>query len=345
MPPELNRQIVLRSRPDGLASADNFEAIDAPMPELADGDALVRNDYLSIDPTIRTWVSDAKSYFPPVELGEAVRCSGAGVVVESKCDTLPVGQVVYSLTGWQEYAVVHDDPFVTKLDPGTNLRHVLGVLGGNGMAAYFGLLEIGRPSPGETVVVSGAAGATGSIAGQIARIKGCRVVGFAGSDEKCEWVTGELGFDACLNYRTEDLPARLREVCPDRIDVYFDNVGGEILDIVLRRLNMGARIVLCGAISVYNDEHKPPGPANYLNLITSRGRMEGFNAFDYWDRFDDVIGELSGWMESGELHFREHLVDGLDRAPEALNMLFTGENLGKVIVAISEEARAEVARA
>jgi NADPH-dependent curcumin reductase CurA len=242
---------------------------------------------------------------------------------------------VYSLPGWQDYAIVRDDAFTTKLPPETDLIPVLSIFGATGMAAYFGLLDIGRPQAGETVVVSGAAGATGSIAGQIAKLEGCRVVGIAGSEEKCAWVVDELGFDACVNHRDPDFAARLREATPERIHVYFDNVGGRILDVVLHRLAMRARVVLCGAISVYNDEHKPPGPANYLDLITVRGRMEGFNAFDYWDRLDEALGKLGAWVADGSIKRREHILDGLERAPDALRMLFTGENVGKLIVAVA----------
>jgi NADPH-dependent curcumin reductase CurA len=331
----VNRQIVLRSRPHGLPQESDFESIEAPVPEPGEGEAVMRTRYLSIDPTIRTWISDAKSYFPPVALGEVVRSSGAGEIVATNCETLEVGQLVYSLPGWQDYAIVRDDPFLTKLPTGTDLIPVLSIFGATGMAAYFGLLDIGRPQPGETVVVSGAAGATGSIAGQIAKLEGCRVVGIAGSDEKCQWVVDELGFDACINHRDPDFAGALRTATPDRIHVYFDNVGGWMLDVALHRLAMRGRVVLCGAISVYNDEHKPPGPSNYLDLITQRGRMEGFNAFDYWDRLDEAIGRLGAWVAEGKIQRREHILEGLERAPDALRMLFTGENLGKLIVAVA----------
>jgi NADPH-dependent curcumin reductase CurA len=332
--PDRNRQIVLRRRPDGLPTPDDFELIEAPMPELAEGEALVRCDYLSIDATIRTWISAARSYFPPVQIGEVVRCGGVGEVVATRCPTLPVGQLTTTLTGWQEFGVIRDDAFATKLPPGTPLVPVLSVFGSTGMAAYFGLLDIGRPEAGQTVVVSGAAGATGSVAGQIAKILGCRVVGVAGTDEKCRWVVEQCGFDACVNYRSPDFFGDLKSATPDRIDVYFDNVGGAVLDAALARLAMHARVVLCGAISVYNDEHKPPGPANYLNLITARGRMEGFNAFDYWGRYDEAMAQLHEWVDAGALVHHAHVVEGLEQAPDALRMLFAGENFGKLIVAV-----------
>lgn len=331
----VNRQIVLRARPQGLPEETDFESTDGPVPEPSEGEAVMRTRYLSIDPTIRTWISDARSYFPPVELGEVVRCSGAGEIVATNCDAYAVGDLVYSLPGWQDYGIVRDDPFTTKLAPDADLIPVLSIFGATGMAAYFGLLDIGRPQPGETVVVSGAAGATGSIAGQIAKLEGCRVVGIAGSEEKCRWVVEDLGFDACINHHDPDFAGALKAATPDRVHIYFDNVGGWILDVVLHRLAMRGRVVLCGAISVYNDEHKPPGPSNYLDLITHRGRMEGFNAFDYWGRLDEAMGRLGAWVTEGKIRRREHIVEGLERAPEALRMLFTGENVGKLIVQVA----------
>lgn len=253
----------------------------------------------------------------------------------TRCDAYQLGDTAYSLPGWQEYAVVRDDLYTSKLDPGVDQRAVLSVYGANGATAYFGVLEVGAVQPGETVVVSAAAGATGSIAGQIARIHGCRVVGIAGTDEKCRWVVEELGFDACINHRTDDVPTRLRELCPKRVDVYFDNVGGPILDAVLDRLAIGGRVVLCGAISSYNEERKPPGPANYLNLISRRGRMQGFITLDWWDRWPEAMARLGEWVASGELRHREHVFEGLEAAPDALNALFTGANTGKVVVRVA----------
>jgi NADPH-dependent curcumin reductase CurA len=333
-----NHRITLARRPDGAVRPDDFAADAVPVPEPADGEAVIRVDHLSIDPTIRTWVSDARSYFPPVEIGEVVRCSGVGHVVATRCDGFEVGDHVYSLPGWQEYAIVRDDPFSTRLEPDADPRAMLSVFGGNGVAAYVGILDIGAARAGETVLVSAAAGATGSIAGQIARLSGCRVVGIAGGEDKCAWLVDDAGFDAAVDHRAADFAAALKAATPDRVDVYFDNVGGRVLDAALHRLAMGGRVVLCGAISVYNDDHRPPGPSNYLDLITFRGRMEGFNAFDHWDRLDEVVDKLGGWMASGDLVRWEHVVNGLDRAPEALQMLFEGRNLGKVIVAVDGSA-------
>ncbi len=332
-----NRQVRLARRPTGLVGPDDFDMVDGEVPTLEDGEALLRTVYLGMDATVRTWLNRGEGYLPAVEIGEVVRCSGIGQIVATRSAAFAVGDVAYSLPGWQEYAICRDDAFTTKLPDGTDFRSMMSVFGATGAAAYFGLLDIGRPQPGETVVISAAGGATGSIAGQIAKIKGCRVVGIAGTDEKCAWVVDELGFDACINHRTADLAAELKATCPDRIDVYFDNVGGPILDAVLGGLNMGGRVVLCGAIAVYNDQGRPPGPSNYLNLISRRGRMEGFITLDHWDRFPECMAQLGAWADEGKLRWRETLVDGLDHAPEALNMLFTGENLGKVIVQVAPE--------
>lgn len=334
---DANRQITLAQRPDGLVRADDFDHVEAPVPELADGEALVRTQYLSLDPTVRTWISSARSYFPPVEIGEVVRCPGAGRVVATRTDAFAVGDPIYTLTGWQDYAVIRDDGFATRLPPDMTFTQALGVLGNNGITAYIGMLDIGKPQPGETVVVSAAAGATGSVAGQLAKRQGARVVGIAGRPDKCAWVVDELGFDACVDHRAEDFVDQLRAATPDRVDVYYDNVGGTVLDAVLKRLAGGARVVLCGAIAVYNERHKPPGPSNYLELITQRATMTGFNAFDHWDRFGAITDELAGWLADGSLKGREHVLEGLAAAPEGLNMLFTGENLGKLLVRVADE--------
>ena len=329
-----NRQVVLRERPHGLLTWDDVELVETPLPELAEGEALMRTELLGMDATVRSWLNDSDGYLPPVEIGEVVRCSGIGTIVATRCDAYEVGDVAYSLPGMQEYAIVRDDFFTSKLPPGTPLAPMLSIYGATGLTAYVGLVDVARASAGETVVVSAAAGATGSLVGQIGKILGCRVVGFAGTDEKCRFVVEELGFDACINHRTADVPAALREHCPDRIDVYFDNVGGPLLDAVLGRLAQGARIALCGAIAVYNDEHKPPGPANYLNLISKRARMEGFIAMDHWGRFDEIRGRLATWVTDGELRHVEHYWDGLESSVDALNALFTGANTGKVIVRV-----------
>ncbi len=241
-----------------------------------------------------------------------------------------------TLTGWQEYATVGDDPMLTTpLAEGADPQAALGVFGANGLTAYVGLTEVGKVQEGETVVVSAAAGGTGSIAVQIAKLMGCRVVGIAGSDEKCAWLVDDLGIDGAINHRTDDIPARLRELCPQRIDVFFDNTGGPILDAVLGRLADHARVVLCGAISSYNDHHKPPGPPNYLNLISRRARMEGFISWDHWGRWAEITGTLGAWVADGKLRHRSHVFEGLESAPDALNAMFTGDNIGKIVIRVS----------
>jgi len=290
--------------------------------------------YLSIDPTIRTWMNDAPGYLPPIEIDAVVRSGGLGTVVESRNDAYPVGSTVFGMMGWTEQAVISADEPATVVPDGIDPLPVLSVFGATGMTAYFGLLDVGRPEAGDTVVVSGAAGATGSVVGQIARIEGAaNVVGIAGSDEKCAWLVDELGFTSAINYRTEDVAARLRELCPNGIDVFFDNVGGEILDAALANLAMKARVVICGAISQYN-ESVPAGPRNYVSLIFKRARMEGFLILDYLDRFPEAQAKMFEWVLGGQIHHREHVVEGLEHAGDALNMLFTGENTGKVIVRI-----------
>jgi NADPH-dependent curcumin reductase CurA len=332
----VNRRILLAKRPEGMATASDFRSDEQPVPELEDGEALLQTLYLGIDPTIRTWLSTAKSYLPPVEIGEVVRCAGASRVLESKNERFAVGELVTHLCGWQEYSVATDDSFATVFPASMSPRHSLGVLGSTGVAAYAGLIYVGRPKEGETVLVSAAAGATGSLAGQIAKIKGCRVVGIAGSDEKCRHVVEDLGFDACINYKNDGFREALKEACPNRIDIYFDNVGGWILNEALGRLNMGARVALCGAISVYNADKKPPGPANYLNLITARGTMRGFNGMDHWGKHPEISAEIAGWMEEGKIRNDETILEGLDEAWRSVNMLFTGENVGKLLVRVAD---------
>lgn len=330
------RRILLAARPHGLVDGTVLTVDDqATVPEPGDGQALVKVTHLSIDPTIRTWMDDAPGYLPPIGIGDVVRSGGIGEVVASRSDVLPVGSTVFGMLGWQEYAVADGaDGSMTVVPPGLDPAVVLGVLGVTGMTAYFGIKDIGRPRAGDTVVVSGAAGATGSVAGQLARIEGAgRVVGIAGSPDKCAWLVDELGFDDAINYRTDDVGARLRDTCPDGIDVYFDNVGGDILDACLANLAMRARVVLCGAISQYNED-RPVGPRNYLQLIVKRARMEGFLILDYLDRFPEAQLEMAGWVLEGRIHHREHVVDGLEHAGEALNLLFSGGNTGKVVVTV-----------
>jgi NADPH-dependent curcumin reductase CurA len=332
-----NRQIVLRRRPHGLVAPGDTELVTAAAPVPADGEALVRTTYVGIDAAVRTWLDDQPSYLPPVALGEVIRAAGIGVVVESRCPAYAIGDVVTTLTGFQEYSIVRDDLFTTPVPgPGDQVdqRAVMSVYGPTGATAYFGMTGVGRPQPGETVVVSAAAGATGSIAGQIARIAGARVVGIAGGPDKCRAVVEDFGFDACLDYRAGDLPAALKEHCPRGVDVYFDNVGGPILDAVLGRLAHRARVVLCGVISSYlTGEH--PGPANYVNLLAKTATMQGFNALDEWGRFDEAFAALRRWDADGLLVHREYVYEGVESCIEALNGLFTGANIGKTLVRVS----------
>jgi hypothetical protein len=331
----VNHRVLLAQRPDGLVREEDFTHDTQPVPDPGPGEVLIRTEWLGIDATVRTWLSKAEGYIEPVEIGAVVRGSGIGRVLASRSDRIPEGALVSTLTGWQEWAVVGDDPMLTTpLAEGTDPQAALGVFGANGLTAYVGLTEIGQVNEGETVVVSAAAGATGSIAVQIAKILGCRVVGIAGSDEKCAWLVDGLGLDGAINHRTDDIPARLRELCPKRVDVFFDNTGGPILDAVLGRLADHARVVLCGAISSYNDHHKPPGPPNYLNLISRRARMEGFISWDYWGRYAEIMDVLGGWVASGALRHRSHVFEGLGSAPHALNAMFTGENIGKIVIKV-----------
>ncbi len=331
---DTNRRILLATRPHGLVDGETIRLDDtAPAPEPADGEALIAVRYLSIDPTIRTWMDDAPGYLPPIGIGDVVRGGGVGEVLATRNATYKKGDLVFGMTGWQEYVLADSGgQAMTVLPAGLDPKLVLGVLGVTGMTAYFGLLDIGKPQPGDTVVVSGAAGATGSVVGQLARIEGAgSVVGIAGSAEKCAWLTGEIGFDHAINYRDDPVSSTLRKLCPNGIDVYFDNVGGEILDACLANLAMKARVVLCGAISQYNEEHHT-GPRNYLSLITKRARMEGFLILDYLDRFPEAQARMAGWVMEGRIHHREHVVGGLEHAGDALNLLFSGDNTGKVIV-------------
>ena len=333
----INRQLVLKRRPVGLLTWDDVEWAETEVPEPAEGEALVQGMYLGIDATVRTWLNRGEGYLPAVEIGEVVRCSGIGRVIASRCDTIAVGDIAYGLPGWQQYSLCRDDLFTSMMPADTDLPAAISIYGATGATALYGLTEIGQAKPGETVVVSAAAGATGSIVGQVAKILGCRVVGIVGSEEKVRFVVDELGFDAAFDHHTDDLAAALKEHCPDRIDVYFDNVGGRVLDAVLGGLNMGGRVVLCGAISVYNDQGRPPGPANYINLIARRGRMQGFIALDWVDRYPEASRQLGQWVAEGKLKHFEHYFDGLESAVDALNALFTGANTGKVIIRMNAE--------
>lgn len=335
-----NRQFKLVSRPVGMVKRSDFEfattAVDDPGP----GEVLVRVQYISIDPAMRGWMNEAPSYVPPVGLGEVMRAIGLGQVVASNDAQIAVGDTVSGMTGVQDYVILKARE-VTKIDPGlAPLPRYLGALGMPGMTAYFGLLDIGQPKEGETVVVSGAAGAVGSLVGQIARLKGCRVIGIAGGADKCRYVVEELGFDAAVDYKIglpvlENTYKALKQHCPSGVDVYFDNVGGDILDAVLLQLALKARVVICGAISQYNNTGAPQGPKFYLSLLVRRARMEGFLVFDYVSRYSEGVKEMAGWMAEGKLKAREDVVEGLETFPETLLKLFSGENSGKLLIKVS----------
>ncbi|MFI5508663.1 NADP-dependent oxidoreductase [Mycobacterium sp. NPDC051804] len=331
-----NRRLVLAKRPTGLVDDDTLRLETEPAPEPADGEALVQVRYLSIDPTIRTWMDDVPSYLPPIQIDEVIRSGGVCEVIESRTDAYQPGQMLFGMPGWQDYAIVDTGERAMQVLPdGVPPGIAIGILGVTGMTAYFGITDVGQIKEGDVVVISGAAGATGSAAGQIAKLKGAKkVVGIAGGAEKCAHIVGELGFDEAIDYKNENVAARLREACPDGIDLYFDNVGGSILNDCLANLALRGRVVLCGAISTYNDDGPPTGPSNYLTLLVRRGRMEGFIILDYLDRFPAAQLEMAGWIAEGKIKSSEHIVEGLEKAPDALNLLFSGGNTGKVIVAL-----------
>ncbi len=333
-----NRQWVLVRRPKGMIEPSLWELRESETPTLGDGQALVRVLYLSFDPTQRGWLEDRPSYIPPVGLGEVMRAGAIGQVVESRSPDLHPGEIVQGTFGWQDYAVTQPGGLlpVSKVPKGIPLTWPLGVLGITGLTAYFGLLDLGQPKAGETVVVSGAAGATGSVAGQIAKIQGCRVIGIAGGAEKCRWLTEKAHFDAAIDYKSEKVAARLAELCPRGINVYFDNVGGEILDACLARLAMKARVVLCGGISAYNEVEPPPGPRNLMALVLQRARMEGFIVIDYLPRFGEGVGKLLEWVQAGKITHAEDIQVGLENAPKTLLRLFEGKNLGKQLLEVSK---------
>jgi NADPH-dependent curcumin reductase CurA len=333
----INRQYYLASRPVGEPDASNVPARDVTVPEPAEGEVVLRNLYISLDPAIRGWMGDDPNYIEPIALGDAVRSSVIGRVVKSNHPDFAPGDVAMTMGAWEQYTTV---PGVTlnKLDEsaGIPLSTFLGALGPTGLTAYFGLLEVGKPKEGETVLVSAAAGAVGSVVGQIARMKGCRVVGLAGSDDKCQWLTEELGFDAAINYKTcGDYESAIRNACPDGVDVYFDNVGGEILDATLLCLNKHARVAVCGWISTYNVPDAP-GPKNLWQLVAESVTLQGFTVLDYLDRFAEGIGQLAQWVMAGELKYREEVVDGLDNVLPTFLRLFDGSNQGKLVIRLPE---------
>ncbi|MFV3381866.1 NADP-dependent oxidoreductase [Pseudomonas sp. NY15354] len=331
---QTNRRFLLTQRPVGAVRRDNFTYEQVPVTEPAEGQVLVKNLYLSLDPAIRGWMNEGKSYIAPVALGQVMRALGVGEVIASKHPDFKPGDHVNGPLDVQDY-FTGEPQGLYKIDPRlAPLPRYLSALGMTGMTAYFALLDVGQPKAGETVVLSGAAGAVGSIAGQIAKLKGCRVVGIAGGQEKCQYLKDELGFDGVIDYKAEDVPAGLKRECPKGVDVYFDNVGGDILDAVLSRLNFKARVVICGAISQYNNKDAVKGPVNYLSLLVNRARMEGFVVMDYAKEYGKAAQEIAGWLASGEVKSKEDVVEGLETFPEELLKLFSGENFGKLIIKV-----------
>jgi len=325
----VNAQSRLAARPVGLPQSSDWTYAEEPAPEAGDGEFRVQVEYLSLDPAMRSWMNAGRSYVPPVDIGEVMRAAGIGRIIDSQHPDYDVGEYVYGVFGVQRYAV-SDGSGVTRVDTSLAPPPVhLGVLGYSGLTAYFGLLDVGRPEPGQTVVVSGAAGSVGNIVGQIARIKGCRAVGIAGGPDKCRWLVDELGFDAAIDYKAGELRSELKAAAPDRVDVFFDNVGGEVLDQVLPRLARGARVVLSGAVSQYNATEGMRGPANYMQLLVNRASMTGFVIFDYADRFGEGVAQLAQWLQSGELQSHEDVVQGdIEQFPDVLLRLFTGQSTG-----------------
>jgi NADPH-dependent curcumin reductase CurA len=332
-----NRQIRLAARPQGECRPSDWEHVDVDAPAPGEGEFAGVTKLISLDPAMRGWLNDARSYIPPVGIGEVMRAGSIVEVTESNHPKFAVGDHVVGTFGVQTH-VVSDGRGALRVDPdAAPLPTYLGALGMPGMTAYFGLLDVGAlKGEGETVVVSGAAGAVGTMVGQIAKVKGARVVGIAGGPEKCDMLTSELGFDAAVDYRGGDVKGALRAATPDRVDVYFDNVGGDILDLALGRLNMKARVVICGAISQYNNTEAVRGPANYLSLLVSRARMEGFVVFDYARQYAEAAAEIAGWIGQGRIITKEHVVTGaIDDFPDTLNMLFRGENVGKLVLEVA----------
>ena len=331
-----NRQILVKELPEGPLEERHFELREGPIPTPGDGEVLTRTIYLSLDPANRAWMRGA-TYRAPVEAGQVMAGFTVAEVVDSRDPGFRPGDLVECGSGWQEHAV-HPAKALSRLEPRGPLSHHLSVLGGTGLTAYFGLLKIGRPRKGETVVVSAAAGATGSVAGQIARIQGCRTVGLAGSDEKCAWLTGELGFDAAINYKTGEVRQALKEHCPDGIDVYFDNTGGEILEAALSRMNLRGRVVCSGVVSQYDTAAPAPGPRGVPGLVvTKRLRMEGFIVSDFFRQRAEATEQLAGWIADGQLVVREDILEGIEAAPRGLIGLLRGENIGKRMVRVAPE--------
>jgi NADPH-dependent curcumin reductase CurA len=333
MNPRNNRQVRLRSRPNGIPQAEHFEIALVPVPPLAPGQVLVRNEWLSVEPAMRGWVNAVANYSEPVAIGAVMRAFAAGRIVESTLPEWPVGTPVTGMFGWQDYAAVAPSAILRRIaDEDLPMSTALGVLGINGITAHYGLLEIGKPRAGEVVVVSTAAGAVGSCVGQIAKLRGCRTVGIAGGETKRRLCLDRFGYDAAVDYKAPDFEQRLAKALPDGVDVYFDNTAGAISDAVLARLNVGARVVICGTASVANWDPPPLGPRVERHMLTKRARMQGFVIFDHPEHAPGALADLAGWVREGRLHYVEEVLEGIESAPDAIAGLYRGENLGKRLI-------------
>ena len=338
MPQPVNRQVRLKSRPTGIPGAEHFKIVEAPAPDIADGQILVRNIYLSVEPAMRGWVNAVANYSEPVAIGAVMRSFAVGRVEASRDPGFQPGDIVAGMFGWQDYAAVDAKSIQRKIvDTDLPISTALGVLGMNGLTAYFGLLDIGQPKSGETVVVSTGAGAVGSCVGQIAKIKGSRTVGIAGGPEKVRMCLGDFGYDAAVDYKACDFEPALDAACPNGVDVYFDNTAGSISDAVMRRINVGARVIICGTASIANWDPLPLGPRVERHLLVKRARMQGLVVFDYASRFPEGLQELGGWVRAGKLRYREEILDGIEHAPDSIAGLYRGENLGKRLIRIAPD--------
>lgn len=339
MNPTSNRQWLLKKRPDREVGSEHFEMVTSPIPTPADGEILVKNLYLSFEPAQRGWLNDLPSYVPAVRIGEVMRSAAVGRVLESRNPAYQPGNLVQGTFGWQDYIATDGSGMfpVSKIADDVPVTYPLHIYGITGMTAYFGMTAIGKPRQGDLVVISGAAGATGSIAGQIAKLHGCTVVGIAGGAKKCQWLVDEANFDAAIDYKNQDIGERLKELCKNKVDVFFDNVGGPALDHVLANLSIGAKVVLCGGISSgYHGQDLPPGPRNYMQLVIRRATMQGFLVLDYLDQFADGIAQMKTWVEGGRICVREDIVEGLENCPKTLSGLFLGKNFGKQLLKIDD---------
>jgi len=332
----MNKKLILTERPKGMPNSNTWTLKETPIPEIQEGEFLIQNHYISLDPAMRGWMNDSKSYIEPIALGDVMRAGAIGKIIASKNNTFQIGQTITGWSGVQQYTVSNGENVYPVDDRQIPMTKFLGILGMPGMTAYFGILEVGKIQEGDVVVVSGAAGAVGSVVGQIAKLKGCYVIGIAGGKKKCEYITKELGFDAAIDYKSENVFDAIKETCPKGIDVYFDNVGGEILEAALSRLRKNARIVICGAISQYNSMDDMKGPRNYMSLLVNRATMQGMVVMDYAEKYPQAMMEIAGWMMQGKLKSKETVFEGIENFEETFKRLFTGDKLGKLLLKVSE---------